>query len=171
MKPLSAIAQTLCNMLMSIMLQKTSSSDESQYSRITDFCSKDERLHDPHIRTLSYHYLWMNKQFSAAETNRVLALVKKHPDQARGEFLVRAVQRQITKEELDSARQAIIITLKKMEDLLQISQTDFIFGNEYTMADSVGTGMLVRLQRLNFSSTIEGLSIDFGLLQQDATTP
>src|SRR3990167_9835483 len=65
--------------------------------QIYEFGKKDEDLHDPHIRTLSYHYLWMNREASPEEVDRVLTLAKKHPDRARGEFLARAIQRQITK--------------------------------------------------------------------------
>lgn len=123
-------------------------------NEIYAFSKRDEDLHDPHIRTLSYHYLWMANNRSAEEINRVLELAKRHPDKARGDFLARAVQKQITEKEILIAKQEIIAALDEMEGLLKTSQSDFLYGNEYTIADAVGTAKLCRLQLLGFSSAI-----------------
>jgi len=93
---------------------------------IYDFCKLDEKLHDPHIRTLSYHYLWMKEEKSLEEVNKVLALAKKHPDKARGNFLAKAILRQITEEEITLARKEIIMALEQMEKKLQNSKADFL---------------------------------------------
>ncbi|MCP4474211.1 MAG: glutathione S-transferase family protein [Gammaproteobacteria bacterium] len=37
----------------------TATIDADLSKRIYNFCKDDEKLHDPHIRTLSYHYLWL----------------------------------------------------------------------------------------------------------------
>ncbi len=116
---------------------------------VHNFCKQDELLHDPHIRTLSYHNLWMAGIRSDEENNRLLELAAKHPDKIRGVFLAKAVRGQITPEEVKLAHAAIINALADMEKKLGESQSDFIFGKEYTMADSVCTVRLFRFGRLN----------------------
>jgi glutathione S-transferase len=131
--------------------------DPALLQQIYDFSKHDEGLHDPHIRTLSYHYLWMSKQAAPDEISRVLAMARIHPDKARGEFLARAIQRQITEEEVRQSNKAIVSALEEMEQQLkkQSFHSEFIFGNEYTMADAVATARIFRLYRLNLGSTIE----------------
>lgn len=124
--------------------------NSSLSAAIHHFCKEDELLHDPHIRTLSYYNLWMASTRSDEENNRLLALAAKHPDKIRGKFLTKAVQRKITSDELKSANTAIINALSDMEKKLAENQSDFIFGKEYTMADTIGTVRLFRLGRLNF---------------------
>jgi glutathione S-transferase len=116
---------------------------------VHDFCKEDELLHDPHIRILSYYNLWMAGVRSDEENNRLLALAAKHPDKARGEFLAKAVRGKITPEEIKLANTALTNALSDMEKKLADSQTDFIFGKEYTMADTVCTVRLFRFERLN----------------------
>ncbi len=38
---------------------------------ILDFCKRDEFLHDPHIRTLSYYNLWMSGVRSKVENTKL----------------------------------------------------------------------------------------------------
>ena len=116
---------------------------------VHDFCKQDELLHDPHIRTLSYHNLWMAGIRSDEENNRLLALAAKHPDKIRGAFLTKAVSGKITPEEINSANTAITNALAEMEKKLAESPSGFIFGKEYTMADAVCTVRLFRFGRLN----------------------
>jgi glutathione S-transferase len=116
---------------------------------VHDFCKKDELLHDPHIRILSYYNLWMASARSDEENNRLLVLAAKHPDRARGEFLAKAVCGKITPEEIKLANMAVTNALCNMEKKFAESQSDFIFGNEYTMADTVCTVRLFRFGRLN----------------------
>ena len=116
---------------------------------IHDFCKKDESLHDPHIRTLSYCNLWMAGIRSDDENNRLLALAAKHPDKARGKFLAKAVKGKITLEEINQATIAIRNALSDMEEKLADSHSGFIFGKEYTMADTICTVRLFRFGRLN----------------------
>lgn len=123
--------------------------DSSKFSAIHEFCKNDELLHDPHIRTLSYFYLWMSTDRNSEENNHLLALAAKHPDKTRGEFLAKAVQGKITQEEINRANQAIIRALQDMEIKLVDSRSDFIFGNDYSMADAVCTVRLFRFCRLN----------------------
>lgn len=118
-------------------------------SAIHDFCKNDELLHDPHIRTLSYANLWMAGVRNEEENNQLLLLAAKHPDKARGEFLAKAVQGKITAEEIGLANIAVKNALADMERKLARSQSDFIFGDEYTMADAVCTVRLFRFGRLN----------------------
>jgi len=116
---------------------------------IHDFCKKDELLHDPHIRILSYSNLWMAGVRSNEENNRLLALAAKHPDKVRGAFLAKAVRGEITPEEIKLANTAIEQALSDMEKKLADNQSGFIFGEEYTMADTVCTVRLFRFGRLN----------------------
>nr|MBP9742001.1 glutathione S-transferase [Burkholderiales bacterium] len=108
------------------------------------FCKNDELLHDPHIRILSYYNLWMAGIRSDEENEHLLLLAAKHPNKARGEFLAKAVNVQITSEEIKFANAAIINTLSDMEEKLSNSQSGFIFGKEYTMADTICTVRLFR---------------------------
>ncbi len=82
---------------------------------VHDFCKKDELLHDPHIRTLSYYNLWMSGVRSGEENNRLLGLAAKHPDKIRGEFLAKAVIGKIKQEEIKFAKNAITDALLDME--------------------------------------------------------
>jgi glutathione S-transferase len=132
-----------------------SSCDIELAQQLYDFCKQDEGLHDPHIRVLSYHYLWMDSEKSPDEINRILILAQQHPDKARGAFLSRAVQRQITAEEISHAKQAVITALDDMEQRLRCTPSGFLFGDAYTMADSVATARLFRLHRLNFAELIQ----------------
>ena len=116
---------------------------------IHNFCKQDELLHDPHIRIMSYYNLWMADARSDEENNRLLALAAKHPDKARGEFLAKAVKGKITSEEIKLANTAVTNALSDMEKKLADSQSDFIFGNKYTMADTICTVRLFRFGRLN----------------------
>jgi len=116
---------------------------------VHNFCKQDELLHDPHIRTLSYYNLWMASVRSEEENNRLLALAARHPDKVRGGFLAKAVKGNISPEEIKLANTAIINALSDMEKKLLDSQSDFIFGKEYTMADTICTVRLFRLERLN----------------------
>ncbi|PIQ44183.1 MAG: hypothetical protein COV52_03240 [Gammaproteobacteria bacterium CG11_big_fil_rev_8_21_14_0_20_46_22] len=129
--------------------------DSTLIGRIYSFCKRDEELHDPHIRTLSYHYLWMDHKKSAEEEQRVLMLARKHPDKARGDFLARAIQRQLTEVEIDLSNKMIIAALDEMEALLAEARSGFLFGEQYTMADAAGTARLFRLELLGFQSDIE----------------
>lgn len=117
--------------------------------KIHNFCKEDELLHDPHIRILSYHHLWMANVRSDEEKDRLLALSAQHPDKSRGEFLAKAVMGKITPEEINLANSALINALAEMEKKLEESQSDFIFGEEYSMADAVCTVRLFRFGRLN----------------------
>lgn len=123
--------------------------NSSLSAAVHDFCKQDELLHDPHIRILSYHNLWMARRRTDEENNRLLALAAKHPDKVRGEFLAKAVRGQITAEEIRLANMAISNALLDMEHRFTDSQSDFIFGNEYSMADAVCTVRLFRFGRLN----------------------
>lgn len=116
---------------------------------IHDFCKQDELLHDPHLRILSYYNLWMAGVRSDEENNRLLNIAVKHPDRARGEFLAKAVMGNITREEIKLANIAITNALSDMEKKLADSHSGFIFGKEYTMADTVCTVRLFRFGRLN----------------------
>jgi len=116
---------------------------------VHDFCKADELLHDPHIRILSYSNLWMAEKKTDEERNRLLALALKHPDKSRGEFLEKAVMRKFTPEEIALANAAVTNALSDMEKKLASSQSEFIFGQEYTMADAVCTVRLFRFGRLN----------------------
>jgi|GEM_PF-4182307 len=120
---------------------------------VHDFCKKDELLHDPHIRTLSYHNLWMAKVRTDEENNRLLELAAKHPDKARGAFLAKAVKGEFTVGEIKLANTAITNALVDMEQKLA-SLSDFIFGKEYTMADTVCTVRLFRFRRLNIKTEL-----------------
>lgn len=128
--------------------------NSSLSAAIHHFCKEDEQLHDPHIRTLSYYNLWMASLKSNEENDRLLALAAKHPNKIRGEFLAKAVQGKITSEELASAHAAISNALADMEEKLADSQSNFIFGKEYTMADSIGTVRLFRFGRLNIKTEL-----------------
>lgn len=123
--------------------------DSSKFAAIHEFCKNDELLHDPHIRTLSYFHLWMSTERSSEEKSQLLALAAKHPDKARGKFLAKAIQGKITLEEINQANQAIISALHDMESKFADSQSDFIFGKEYSMADAVCTVRLFRFGRVN----------------------
>lgn len=116
---------------------------------IHDFCKQDELLHDPHIRILSYYNLWMAKVRSDEENNRLLELATKHPNRVRGEFLAKAVLNNITSEEIKEANLAITNALSDMENKLAASNSGFIFGKKYTMADAVCTVRLFRFGRLD----------------------
>jgi glutathione S-transferase len=96
----------------------------------------------------------MNKQKSSEEVKRVLDIARKHPNKARGAFLAKAVQGQFTEVEIDAAKSKVVERLNKVEKLLADSQSGFIFGNRYSMADSVVTALLCRLQRLSFFEII-----------------
>ena len=135
---------------------KTSTLSVELLGQIHSFCKEDELLHDPHIRILSYHYLWMGKPATSEEVSRVLLIAKSHPDKTRGMFLAKAIQRQITGDEVFQANQAILSALEYMEHQLKKQHhSEFFFGNEYTMADAVATARLFRLYRLNLGDTIE----------------
>ena len=116
---------------------------------IHEFCKNDELLHDPHIRILSYSNLWMASSRSDQENNRLLKLAINHPDKDRGKFLEKAVLNKITPEEIELAYIKVYNSLKDMEQKLSISNSDFIFGTEYTMADAVCTVRLFRFGRLD----------------------
>lgn len=116
---------------------------------IHDFCKKDELLHDPHIRVLSYSKLWLTQAKSAEETERLLAIATKHPNKIRGEFLARAAQGKFTPKEIHMANATVIDALLDIEKKLSASQSDFIFGTKYTMADTVCSVRLFRFGRLN----------------------
>ncbi len=133
---------------------KRSSFSKEPKQEIYDFCKRDEGLHDPHIRTLSYHYLWMNQNKTPEEISRILELAKKHPDNARGAFLARAIQRQLTAAEIALAKTEVVVAIKEMEERLQNSKSGFLFADQYTMADAAGTARLFRLQLLGFEKTM-----------------
>jgi glutathione S-transferase len=86
---------------------------------------------------------------SDEENNRLLALAAKHPDKIRGDFLAKAVKGKITPEEIKLANTAIANALSDMEKRLADGQSVFIFGKEYTMADTICTVRLFRFGRLN----------------------
>ncbi len=96
-------------------VKKSTPIDLKLIAALHDFCKRDEELHDPHLRTLSYYYLWMANEPTEEEKSRVLALAAIHPDPARGIFLARAIQRQITEKELESAKEAIMGALEDLE--------------------------------------------------------
>lgn len=123
--------------------------------KIYRFSKSDERLHDPFIRTLSFSSLWMKKSKSPEEIKRILAMAAMHPNKARGAFLQKAVLGQFTKEEVDSAREAVIHRLNEIESMLESSKSSFIFSDHYTMADAVVTVFLCRISRLSFYDDIE----------------
>jgi len=145
-----------------VYLQKSDVFFNSSLSaHVHDFCKEDERLHDPHIRVLSYYNLWMAGTRSDAENNRLLTVATKHPNKTRGNFLAKAVRGEITSEELESANTAIFNALSDMEEKLLDSQSGFIFGTEYTMADSISMVRLFRFDRLNIK--IESLKEQYPL--------
>lgn len=150
---------------------KSASLSKELQQQIYNFCKRDEGLHDPHIRTLSYHYRWMNKNQTPMEINRVLELAKKHPDKARGIFLARAIQRQLTTEEIALAKTEIMAALKEMEQRLQNSQSGFLFAEQCTMADAAGTARLFRLQLLGFETEMRQYPLTFAYYERMQQRP
>ena len=126
----------------------------SNYNHIYNFCKADEGLHDPHMRNLSYQLLWMAQTKSPEETARIVQLAEQHPNKARGEFLKRAVQKELSTQESEQAKLAIEKAIKEMECLLE-NTADFIFGKSYSMADAVATARIYRLLRLGLNDLLD----------------
>ncbi len=125
--------------------------------KVRYFCKAHEALHDPHIRTLSYVKRWQIGLLADGKKEELLQLAEQHPNKARGLFLKRIAQEEITQQELDDAEQAIQSALQQMEGLLTDSQSDFLFGQQYTMADAVAVAGLYRIATLDMQDMIEQL--------------
>lgn len=112
-----------------------------------DFCRADEKIHDPHIRLLSYTKRFANPNtISAEQKAALLNLADHHPISARGQFLRTVVQGEVASTNINAAHAAILARLQYIEQQLQ--QYPFVFGNNYTMADSAATAFLYRLEKL-----------------------
>ena len=120
-------------------------------SQVTQFCLAHEALHDPYLRTLSYYYLFMQKQLLPEEAERLVAVAQQHPNSARGEFLKRAVLHQFTDQEIEKSKQEVTKALEQMESLLATCtqlEPCFMFGKQYTMADAAATASIFRVLKM-----------------------
>ena len=76
---------------------------------------------------------------------------------------------QLTEKEIVLAKTEIIGALKEMEQRLQNPKSEFLFADQYTMADSVGATRLFRLQLLGFEKEMRQYPLTFayyGRMQQ-----
>ena len=122
---------------------------------VRDFCLRHEALHDPHIRILSYHYLFMDPAKQAlTDVAYIKQLSQQHPNAQRGQFLARAIQSQFTAEELQSALQACEIELSLIDQQLSHSTDPRYLFNQYSPADAVAQATLYRIDKLGLMSQL-----------------
>ncbi|MEM9243541.1 MAG: glutathione S-transferase family protein [Pseudomonadota bacterium] len=122
---------------------------------VENFCRSHEKLHDPYLRTLSYHILFMNPDtITAEDKQRIMTLAPRHPNKQRGEFLLRVVKNEIRQEEIEQAKKAIVDELNHMNRLLQHCASEFLFSDQYTMADAAATATLFRVTKINMANAI-----------------
>ncbi len=129
---------------------------EESRPEVVKFCRYLEGLHDPHLRTLSYCYLFIPKgSIEPEKKERLMSLAKQHPNKARGEFILKIANGDFSDEELSVAEQAIFLALAKLQSILEQSQAEFLFANKYTMADAGATAALFRIEKLDLLTEIE----------------
>ena len=122
---------------------------------VYNICKQHEILHDPYLRTLSYHNLFFNtKNREAINVSRVLELAASHPDRARGEFLRRVIQQEFTQSELDDCRKNIKMALDNIEQYLKQGDGNFIVGEYYSIADVVCCVSVWRIEQLKLTNLI-----------------
>ncbi|PHQ80532.1 MAG: hypothetical protein COB66_04560 [Coxiella sp. (in: Bacteria)] len=132
--------------------------ETSQRELIHQICAAHELLHDPSIRTLSYHKLFMNAQKrQGIDIERVIALARQHPNRARGKFLERAITGKLTPTEIAQSQQAILDALTQMEHYLTSSDERVIVGSHYSIADCVCTASAYRIEKLGMLADIIAL--------------
>lgn len=123
-------------------------------TEIVQYCRDLEALHDPYLRTLSYHLLFMYKTISTEKKNQLLHLAKTHPFKERGEFLEKAILKQLDPKLIDKSYERIEESMRHMENMLKHNNFNskdaiFIFGKHYTMADAAALATLYRIKKLN----------------------
>lgn len=117
-------------------------------NQVVEFCYQLEKLHDPYLRTLSYHLLFMNRDLSAEKKQALLDLAANHPNQARGEFLKDAVLQQLDADLIKQSYAAIDAFVMDLEVLLKHGKGEYLFADKYTMADAAALATLFRIKKL-----------------------
>lgn len=119
-------------------------------------CMEHEQLHDPSLRLLSYHVLFMgdNKR-KTLDSAYIADLADKHPNKSRGIFLRRAIQGEFTQDEIDQAKQAVNEALSRWDKRLKCSGGDFLVGQAYSMADAVCTASAYRIAQVKMEEELE----------------
>ena len=129
--------------------------DQKQRQLIHHCCIEQEQLHDPSIRLLSYLKLFFSPEKRAhLDVERILRLAKQHPCRQRGEFLQRILQKKFSQAEIDAAHTAVHSALDQWQAQLTHEGNLYIFGRQYSMADSVTTASCFRLNELGFAKAI-----------------
>lgn len=130
--------------------------DTAKQDEMIAICREMEQLHDPHLRTLSYANVFMaTKKQDADKTARVIELAKTHPDAKRGDFLQRAIQGQLSSEEIDAAKDAIKKAITLMQQRFAAHPGEFIFGEHYSIVDVVYTAVVFRLEQVGSFDVLE----------------
>jgi glutathione S-transferase len=118
-------------------------------NQVVEFCYQLEKLHDPYLRTLSYHLLFISRDISAEKKQVLLKLAADHPNQARGEFLKDAVLQQFDAHLIKQSYAAIDAFVMDLDILLKHGKGEYLFADKYTMADAASLATLFRLKKLN----------------------
>ena len=122
---------------------------------IIAFCRRHEALHDPYLRTLSYHHLFCSAdEKQDKDIDKIIAIASQHPNKARGEFLIRAARGKFTEMELSLAKKMLLAELDTMEILLKTNKQGFMFGDSYSMADANATAVLFRMEKIGLLNEI-----------------
>tara|TARA_R110000868_G_scaffold410505_4_gene698898 strand:- start:147951 stop:148637 length:687 start_codon:yes stop_codon:yes gene_type:complete len=130
-------------------------SERYQRDEIIAFCRRHEALHDPYLRTLSYHHLFCSAdERQNKDIDNIIAIASQHPNKARGEFLIRAARGEFTEMELSLAKQILLAELDTMEALLKTNKHGLMFGNSYSMADANATAVLFRMEKIGLLNEI-----------------
>ena len=131
------------------------SSEQALRDLVFKICRDHEALHDPYIRTLSYHNIFMNaNKRDEAEIERVVKLAPNHPNRARGEFMERAITGKLTEEEVQQSESAVMQALAQMQQYLQDSGSGFMVGDVYSIADCVCTASVYRIAQVGMEARI-----------------
>lgn len=129
--------------------------DQQARDLVLQLCHQHEALHDPYIRTLSYYNMFMNAaERDAAEVEHIVQLARNHPNPERGKFLERAIKGELTIEEVQRSESAVIEALAQMQRLLESSDSGFMVGTAYSIADCVCTASAYRINQIGMSEQL-----------------
>ncbi len=124
-----------------------------------DFAYSHERLHDPSLRLLSYIYIFMDKDKQKdMDVEKIITLSEQHPWRDRGDFLRKVLSNKVDKTEVKEARKQVFTALEHMEELLANMLGEYLIGRNYSIADSVATATLFRVEKLGFIQSIQSLT-------------
>ncbi len=129
-------------------------------TKVINFCSYDEKIHDPYLRLLSYINIF-TLNIDPKKKEALEKLAKIHPWKERGDFLLRLLSGKIQQEEIETAKKVCMSRIEEIRNL--IFNQHILATGTFQISDSVAIAFLSRMAQINLITPLESSNLLKGL--------